>query len=177
MMIRLRELRLQRHITMKQLGSVLGLAESTISLYETGKRQPDLDTLVRFANYFDVSVDYILGRKLPAERSNNKMEDVFDPEKMSLRQWLEQHGLLEEYQALKDTDTRARALRSYGLPETIIQKELYSSRAVNLVLDEDSFTYAAHMYEGDLTEEDRKTLIDLARSMATKNKRLNGSAE
>lgn len=46
---------------MKQLGEVLDLAESTISQYETGKRQMDNETLLKLGEYFDVSVGYILG--------------------------------------------------------------------------------------------------------------------
>lgn len=46
---------------MKQLGEVLDLAESTISQYETGKRQMDNETLLRLGEFFGVSVGYILG--------------------------------------------------------------------------------------------------------------------
>lgn len=58
---RIRELRKQKKMTMKQLGQIVGLAESTISQYETGKRQPDNETLLRLGEYFDVSVEYLLG--------------------------------------------------------------------------------------------------------------------
>lgn len=58
---RIRELRKERKLTMKQLGERLGLAESTISQYETGKREPDHKTLVKISEFFHVSVDYLLG--------------------------------------------------------------------------------------------------------------------
>lgn len=58
---RIRELRKENNITMKQLGEHLGLGESTISQYETGKREPDLKTLLKISEYFHVSVDYLLG--------------------------------------------------------------------------------------------------------------------
>ena len=61
-MFRIRELRKVKNITMKQLGKIIGVAESTISLYENGKRQPDNDILIKLADYFEVSVDYLLGR-------------------------------------------------------------------------------------------------------------------
>lgn len=61
-MKRIRELRKERNLTMKRLGEAIGVAESTISLYENGKRQPDNDTLQKLADYFNVSVDYLLGR-------------------------------------------------------------------------------------------------------------------
>lgn len=60
-MQRLRELRKAKGLSMKELGKMFGLAESTISLYESGKRQPDTEIIKRFANFFGVSVDYLLG--------------------------------------------------------------------------------------------------------------------
>lgn len=58
---RIRELRKARGITMKQLGGEIGVAESTVSQYETGKRSIDNETLYRLGEFFDVSVGYILG--------------------------------------------------------------------------------------------------------------------
>lgn len=58
---RIREIRKKHDITMKQLGQELGLGESTISQYETGKRQPDNETLLKISEYFDVTVGYLLG--------------------------------------------------------------------------------------------------------------------
>lgn len=58
---RIRELRKSRNMTMKQLGEVVGVAESTISQYETGKRQPDNETVLKLGEFFDVTVGYILG--------------------------------------------------------------------------------------------------------------------
>ena len=56
----LRELRKAKGLSMKEFGSIFGIAESTVSQYETGKRQPDFETLLRFGEFFDVSVDYLL---------------------------------------------------------------------------------------------------------------------
>lgn len=57
---RLRELRKQKNLTMKDLGKKFGLAESTISGYENGTRTPDLETIQKFATFFDVSMDYLV---------------------------------------------------------------------------------------------------------------------
>ena len=66
---RIRELRRAKGITMKQLGANFGLAESTISQYENGKRQPDNDTLIKLSSFFGVTVGYILGaeKSTPAD--------------------------------------------------------------------------------------------------------------
>lgn len=60
-MLRLRALRQEQNISMKQLGDIFDVAESTISLYENEKRKVDTDMLIKFANYFNVSIDYLLG--------------------------------------------------------------------------------------------------------------------
>lgn len=66
-MERIKELRKEKKITMKQLGDIIGVAESTISLYENGKRQPDNDILLKLAEYFNVSVDYLLGYNIESK--------------------------------------------------------------------------------------------------------------
>jgi transcriptional regulator with XRE-family HTH domain len=58
---RIREMRKSRNMTMKQLGVVVDLAESTISQYETGKREPDNETLLKLGEFFGVPVGYLLG--------------------------------------------------------------------------------------------------------------------
>lgn len=60
----IRELRKEKGVTLKQLGEVIGVAESTMSLYETGKRTPDFETLLKISEYFGVTVDYLLGNKI-----------------------------------------------------------------------------------------------------------------
>ena len=56
----LRRLRREKGISMKELGKKIGVAESTISQYETGKREPDFETLLKLGELFNVSVDYLL---------------------------------------------------------------------------------------------------------------------
>ena len=60
--LRLKELREQRHISQVFLGMELGMSQNTISRYETGAREADYKTLMIFADYFNVSIDYLLGR-------------------------------------------------------------------------------------------------------------------
>lgn len=60
----LKLLRKERKLTLKELANTIGIAESTLSLYENGKRKPDFETLNKFAEYFHVSVDFLLGRSV-----------------------------------------------------------------------------------------------------------------
>lgn len=62
----LRKLRKEHNLSLKEFGALFGLAESTISLYESGKREPDIATLKKIASYFNITVDELLG----IERSN-----------------------------------------------------------------------------------------------------------
>lgn len=61
-MIRLKQLRKQKHISQLTLATDLGMNQNAISRYETGEREADYKTLIAFAEYFHVSVDYLLGR-------------------------------------------------------------------------------------------------------------------
>lgn len=72
---RIRELRKRRKMTMKQLGEVVDLAESTISQYETGKRQPDNETLLRLGEFFGVTVGYLLGVEEPKPPVLNEKDE------------------------------------------------------------------------------------------------------
>lgn len=62
MNFRLKQLRKERKISQLQLAFDLNMNQNTISRYENLERQADYDTLIRFADYFDVSIDYLLGR-------------------------------------------------------------------------------------------------------------------
>jgi repressor LexA len=59
----LKKARKAKKLTQKALGDNVGVAESTISLYESGKRQPDLAVLKRIAQELDTSVDHLLGNE------------------------------------------------------------------------------------------------------------------
>lgn len=61
-MNRIRELREEMGKTQKELGKIIGVAEGTISQYESGSRKPSHDKMDKLATYFDCSIDYLMGR-------------------------------------------------------------------------------------------------------------------
>ena len=61
-MNRIRDLRKERGLTQAELAKVLKVSARTIGFYETCERDPDTDTLRKLADYFCVSIDYLLGR-------------------------------------------------------------------------------------------------------------------
>lgn len=60
--MRLKEIRKQRGITQLKLAMDLNISQNTVSQYETGIREADYATLIRLADYFNVSLDYLLER-------------------------------------------------------------------------------------------------------------------
>lgn len=58
----LKELRLAKGVSQRELGKVFNVCNQTISFWETGSREPDFDTLVEIARYFDVSIDSLLDK-------------------------------------------------------------------------------------------------------------------
>ena len=60
--MRLKELREKRHISQQRLAIDLNMNQNSISRYETGAREADYKLLIAFADYFDVSIDYLLER-------------------------------------------------------------------------------------------------------------------
>ncbi len=63
--MRLRSLRKQKGLTQFQLAKKLNITQNSISRYETGEREASYKVLIAIADYFDVSIDYLL------ERTNN----------------------------------------------------------------------------------------------------------
>ena len=60
---RLIELQTTRNLLKKDIAKAVGISVMGYYRYETGERQPPLDTLIALANYYDVSLDYLVGRK------------------------------------------------------------------------------------------------------------------
>lgn len=63
--MRLKQLRKERGITQLKLAMDLNMNQNSISRYETGDHEADYETLIKIADYFNISIDYLL------ERTNN----------------------------------------------------------------------------------------------------------
>ena len=61
-MFRLKELRHEKQLTQKQLAEKLGVSQQVVGYYENGINQPAPDMLIQIANFFECSIDYLLGR-------------------------------------------------------------------------------------------------------------------
>ena len=77
-MLRIKEIRKQLGITARQVAEHINVAESTMSLYESGKREPDIETIVKLAKYFNVSLEYLLGVGVTPTEEERRVLDVMN---------------------------------------------------------------------------------------------------
>ena len=103
-------LRKKRGMSQSQLAKELNIGTSTLGMYETGKRSPNPEMLNKLADYFHVSVDYLLGREIKTEAyyelSNKEKNDIA----------LQAEKLMEGIESGEN-------LNFYGEPATEEQKE------------------------------------------------------
>ncbi len=60
--MRLKELRTAKGMTQSEVAKLIGYSSLSYARYEKGEREPDINTLCKLADYFEVSVDYLIGR-------------------------------------------------------------------------------------------------------------------
>lgn len=58
----LKQLRIEHNLTQKEFADIIGVAQSTLGMYEQNRRKPEYDKLNKIADYFGVSTDLLLGR-------------------------------------------------------------------------------------------------------------------
>ena len=78
---RIKELRQKNNLTLVELGKKVGLANNTLSQYETGKREPKLETWQKLASFFHVSVPYLQGFiniNIPNDLKFESKQDAID---------------------------------------------------------------------------------------------------
>ena len=61
--MRLRQLRVDKHLRQEQVANLIGVTKGAVSAYENDIRQPSYDVLIRLPNLYRVSTDYLLGRQ------------------------------------------------------------------------------------------------------------------
>lgn len=103
---RISELREQRKITQIELATSLGITRASLSHYETGRREPDYDTLVKFADFFKVSVDYLVGRTDDPQNKNSHVTEFIDNLELSDEKILERFNLTVDGRELSPEEAK-----------------------------------------------------------------------
>lgn len=97
---RIKELRVEKGITQSELSNYLGLTPKMISFYELEQRFPPQDIIIKLADYFNVSTDYLLGRS-----------EIRNPDKL-LREYSLYHENQKEFEeyirSLKEKDKEGK---------------------------------------------------------------------
>ncbi|CAM3642676.1 helix-turn-helix transcriptional regulator [Cohnella lubricantis] len=121
---RIAELRDARSLTQEQLASSLGISRAALSHYEKNRRQPDFDTLIKLADVFHVSIDYLFGRtNRPEITLDPKVRDFVDQLELSDQEILERFDLSVDGRKLSPDEAKrfiafVRAERLMDTPQT-----------------------------------------------------------
>lgn len=75
-MNRIKSLREDRDLRQSDLARETGIDQRTISNYETGKTAPDMYALIRLADFFEVSIDYLVGRTSSHNHSEDRKKQI-----------------------------------------------------------------------------------------------------
>lgn len=83
-MIKLKELRENHNLTQQQVAEAINKSMQAYSHYELGRREPDIETLKKLSDLYNVSVDYLLGRDEHAASTNKDTPITPDQEAIEL---------------------------------------------------------------------------------------------
>ena len=155
----LKKLRLNKHLTQDELVPELGISRSTIGMYETGKREPDFETLATIADFFNVDMNYLIGYS----------DDPHDWERIGNEAGIhppkDYDGSYEDYVKFKMYEEQSALIDSYydSHPNEDINEDYKSDE-----LSPEIRAAARGMME--LSPEDQKTAIDMINYLSQKGK-------
>ena len=92
--MKLKQLRLEAKLTQQEIANKLGINRVNYSRYENEQIEPDLETLIQLANFFHVSVDYLIGNEQPNKIDLTSISDI-------------KKDCIEEIQSLTDEEVLA----------------------------------------------------------------------
>lgn len=75
---KLKLLRKDRKLKQQQISEILNVTQSAYGFYETGSREPKIDTLIKLADYYDVSIDYLVDRDKKTTPLSKEVKEVKD---------------------------------------------------------------------------------------------------
>ena len=119
----LKLLRKQHNLSQKEIGNIFHASQNTVSQWENGTRKPSYDIIQEIADYFEVSVDYLLGRQEQLPELNNKdkreIQEILDDTEQQL---LSQDGLMLDGVPATDEDVQ-KIIMAMKMGMEMIKKE------------------------------------------------------
>lgn len=150
---RINKLRKENGMNQKELGSMLGVGQTTISAWEMGKNEPDYESMHKMARYFRVSVSYLMGYEsnpiagLSKEEREKYAEENREEFFKRLHEKEEQDALSEEYDPSEEFENN-----DFEEWQKTDQTTYYEFYQLNKMGDY-------------LTEEQRKRILNVAKAM------------
>lgn len=94
---RIRELRIQRKLTLSQLAAAMNKSEGAIRSWETGRAKPDADSLVKLSSFFGCTTDYLLGLSDLAMLPDKNAENMANIARACIYYWsMQMHDVYTE---------------------------------------------------------------------------------
>lgn len=103
-MNRLKLLRKEKGLIQKDIAKLLNVSIPAVNQYESGKRDMSTDTVVKLAEYFNVSTDYLLG-KTDIRNPGKQIDDILNEAMIGMSK--------EDYEAL--TETQKKQIRDFAI--------------------------------------------------------------
>lgn len=96
MLKNIKKLRIDRGISQRQLADIVGVSQQSVNKYENHNIEPDIETLIRIADYYQTTVDYLIGR------TDDSLPYSYDDKTLSH----DEMELIESYRKLKEAQKR-----------------------------------------------------------------------
>ena len=111
---RLKSLRKEKNLNQSEVAEELGIARTTYANYEQGKRFPGKENLIAIAEYFGVSIDYLLGETDEKQSSDKVINEISKDEEL-----LEFYNAIKENNELKRLFKHSKALSSKSIKQIV----------------------------------------------------------
>ena len=96
---RLTNLREKKNLYQKDIAEIFNIEQATVSNWEKGKRIPDSEMLIKLANFFEVSVDYLLGNDTTLTTKEEELKEI-----EALKQLLIKNGFMKSNEDLTNKE-------------------------------------------------------------------------
>jgi len=111
---RLKELREQNNLTQKRAAVIFGLTNFQLSRYEKGQSNPDPDLIAKFADYYEVSSDYLLGRSnKPDQDKQNDLDSISEINRLLEKYEIDEMSFFDIEKWKSMSPEQIRELESY----------------------------------------------------------------
>ena len=143
---RLKEIRAEKGITQVQLAETMGVSKGTVAMWETGKREPNFETLNQLSGIFDKRIDYILGYSNDGSSPQMTEEDI------------EQLGVWETEEQFHEAMMAYLRLDAYGklAVESLIRAETQRCKDQESLLSEQNFALTIRLKKDVKDDAERK---------------------